>query len=326
LIRFIQKLIIENQITLVHAHNVSLLGSLIPAMRPSRGIPLVVSQYERSSKVQHSIWKKLLLERVDGLFVSSESMAGNVQKTIPIKPKKIAVVGPGVDLRPFEDLSKRDGIAREVKRQLGVDGDEVLVGVTGRLDPMKGQSLFVKAAAGVLKLPRKVKFIVVGDEVHEATHGLKERLENLVRQFRIEDRVLFKTTKELPLETARQAIDILVIPSEESSLGFEAYEAMASGKPVILSRNGTSRELVGDEDRGLLFRSGDAFSLEQAIGQLLDSPGRWKEMGQRARRYVFKNCALDSRLIALSYHYNRYLQRRARWRPSHQALKSQLEG
>ena len=81
----------------------------------------------------------------------------------------------------------------------GADADTVVIGVVGRVDPAKGQDVFIKAAAGLLKGQRdgeKFKFVVVGDETRGAPSGYLDELKQMVQQFRLEDHVVFAGFQE----------------------------------------------------------------------------------------------------------------------------------
>jgi glycosyltransferase involved in cell wall biosynthesis len=67
---------------------------------------------------------------------------------------------------------------------------------------------------------------------------------------------------------------------------YAALEAFSAGRPVIASNQGALPELVGDEERGLLFNAGDADDLARKVTALTSSPSRAAEMGENGARLV----------------------------------------
>jgi hypothetical protein len=80
-----------------------------------------------------------------------------------------------------------------------------------------------------------------------------------------------------------------------------AYEAFASGKPVVGTNMGGIPELVGHGSEGLVVPGSDAAALSRALGDLARSPERAREMGERALEKVL-------RLYDLPRHVDRLLE------------------
>jgi glycosyltransferase involved in cell wall biosynthesis len=91
----------------------------------------------------------------------------------------------------------------------------------------------------------------------------------------------------LPLFIA--AADVAVVPSvnDRACLGLAIAEAMASGKPVIVSDVGGGREVVVNGVTGMLVSSGDSHALAESILELLNTPKKIRnEMGKAGREIV----------------------------------------
>src|SRR5690606_360971 len=68
--------------------------------------------------------------------------------------------------------------------------------------------------------------------------------------------------------------------------GLVAIEAMAMECPIIISSGGSAREIVGDEEFGMLTRPDDAFDLQQRLRDLIEDEELRKKMGRNAREHV----------------------------------------
>jgi glycosyltransferase involved in cell wall biosynthesis len=92
------------------------------------------------------------------------------------------------------------------------------------------------------------------------------------------------------------ALDLLVhTPVRAEPLGLAVLEAMATGRPVVVTAAGGLLEIVSDGIDGLLVPIGDVDATAAAIVRVLDDPPTGKAMGQAAR------CTVESRYNADGY-------------------------
>ena len=157
----------------------------------------------------------------------------------------VAVVPAGVDLARF-----RPGDQAAARAHLGLD-DGPLVLFVGRLEPLKGVDILVRAVA-VAELDQPITLIVAGGDRESAPDAVGE-LDALAHELGIADRVGFVGSiprEELP--AYYHAADICVVPSYYESFGLVAVEALASGTPVIATRVGGLQYTVRDGQTGYL--------------------------------------------------------------------------
>jgi L-malate glycosyltransferase len=107
------------------------------------------------------------------------------------------------------------------------------------------------------------------------------------------------------------AFDIFVMPSKQEAFGLVAIEAMAMECPIIISTGGSSNEIVGREEYGLLVHPEDAFDLQRQLRHLIDHPDARREMGARGREHVRKNYDRQMRIQQTLEFYERCLRRRS---------------
>jgi len=89
------------------------------------------------------------------------------------------------------------------------------------------------------------------------------------------------------------AFDIFVLPSRSEAFSNSLMEAMACGCAVVASRVGGNPELVA-EDRGLLFPSGDARSLEQSLRLLIEQPTMRVRLASAAAAFIRERLSLTA--------------------------------
>jgi glycosyltransferase involved in cell wall biosynthesis len=310
--RQLRQLIDVDGVNLVHCHQTSLLGSIVPALWGRKHVALVVSRHILNSHNKKDPLHALLYRRVDYMLVLSQTMRRNLTTTLPLPERRLRIVNLAIDLERFNpNLVDR----AQIRKQWGFPEDAFVVGLVGRLDPMKGQDLMVKAIAQVRKSHRDVFGVMVGNET-PGLEGryLREVLES-IRQLRLEDAILVQDAqKDVPQVLA--GIDLFVMPSWSEAFGLVAIEAMAMGVPCILGRGGSAEEMAASSGSELV-RAQDAYDLARKIILLRNSPVIREEMRNHGRRYVMENHAKPVRLHKTLEVYARCYRRRIFDDPHH---------
>ncbi len=193
------KKIIEEQIAqgsnVFHVHQPSLLGSVVPWLWNKKSVALFASRHIMNAHSKRGLYHRVLYSRVDGVLAMSESLRANILATHSLPEEKVEVVNLGLDFQRFHP-DRVD--AKRQRAEWGADDEHTLIGLVGRIDPAKGQSTFIKAAAGLTTAvaKEKVRFVMVGEETLGRTGEYLDELRQLVAQFRLEDRIVFAGYKE----------------------------------------------------------------------------------------------------------------------------------
>lgn len=293
---------------LVHLHQPTLLGSVAPWLYKHKQVPLFASRHIMNGHDKRDIFHHLLYRRLDALVVMSQALKRNVLDTHPLKERQVKVVNLGLDFERF-DPARVD--ADRQRADWGASPDTTVIGLVGRIDPAKGQATFIQAAAGLSKrMPdAKLKFVIVGEETLGATSNYLTELKEMVRQFRLEDRVIFAGFQQ-NIPEIMQAFDIFVMPSRQEAFGLVSIEAMAMECPIVISSGGSAHEIVGEEEFGLTMRPEDAFDLTSKLKHLIEREDKRRDMGKRARLHVMKHYDRKVRLANTLVLYGRGFRRR----------------
>ena len=202
-------------------------------------------------------------------------------------PTKLRVVPLGLELEPFRDA---DGYRGELRKELGLEVGRPLVGIVGRLVPIKGHGDFLRAARLVLDRMPDVKFLIVGDG------ELRAQLERQVDGLGIRDSVLFLGwRRDLPRVYAD--LDLIALSSLNEGSPVALIEAMAAGKPVVATNVGGVCDVVADGRDGLLVPPRDPQALAGAVCRLLSVRGGLDVMGSLGRASVYPKYSVG-RLVA----------------------------
>ncbi len=300
-------------VNLVHVHQPTLLASIVPWVWRKRNVGLITSRHIMSKHQKRDLFHRLLYSRVDALLAMSQMLKRNILETHAMKERKIRVVNLGLDFELFDP----DRVNADTQRaKWGADSDTLVIGLVGRIDPAKGQATFIRAAASLIKGKRageKFKFVIVGEETLGSTKGYVDELQAMVKQFHLEDSVVFAGYQENIPEVMR-ALDLFVMPSKQEAFGLVAIEAMAMECPIVISRGGSAEEIVGQEEFGLTCRPEDAFDLQTKLRALIDQPLKRMEMGRKAREHVQKHYDRRRRLLSHLELYAEVAEKRRRLR------------
>jgi len=164
---------------------------------------------------------------------------------------------------------------------------------TGRLIEEKGIATMLEAAHRC-----EVPLVVAGDG------PMKPLVEEACRRNR---RISFVGhVGEGDLQHMRRQALAVVIPSEcYENQPYALLEAFASGRPVIASDLGSLPDLIGKEERGLLFRPSDPESLAVAIRRLAAQPALAETMGVAAAAFVRERFSSNKHYEGLMKLYRR---------------------
>lgn len=190
--------------------------------------------------------------------------------------EKIVVVPLGLELHEYLQSGRHRG---EFIRELGLPQDALLVGIVGRIYPIKNHALFVDAAARAGVVVPNAYFVVVGDG------ALRGETEARARSAGLGNRIIF-TGWRRDLSRIYADLALLVVSSNNEGTPFAAIEAMASGVPVVATRVGGMPDLICDGVTGLLVSPQDAVTLADAVAALLNDAPRRHSMGTAAQADV----------------------------------------
>ncbi len=296
-------------VNLVHAHQTSLLGSIVPWLWYRPEIAMFASRHIMNNHDKRNFFHRAIYHRLDALIVMSQTLRKNVLETHPLRERQVEVVNLGLDFDRF-DPAKVDTTRQ--RAAWGADDKTVVIGLVGRIDPAKGQATFIKAAAGLMKNQaqgEKLKFIMVGEETLGRASDHLAELKKMVAQFHLEEHIVFAGYQE-NIPEVMKAFDIFVMPSRQEAFGLVAIEAMAMECPIVISRGGSSGEIVGQQEFGLLVHPDDAYDLQRQLRFMLDHPQERVQMGQRARQHVVKHYDRRARRVHTLRLYEEALRRR----------------
>jgi len=189
----------------------------------------------------------------------------------------------------------------EMRRELGIGPEDLVVACVAFHTPMKGVDLLVRAA-GILapEIPR-LRVVQVGsfcDPEYSA------RLRQLAEELGVADRIIWTGVRN-DVPDILQGADVYCQPSRLEALAFAILEAMEAGLPVVATRVGGIPEAVLHNQTGLLAEPESPESLAAALGFLLGKEAERRRMGECGRQYVRQAFSVETVTKRLVDHYER---------------------
>ncbi|WP_075349944.1 glycosyltransferase family 4 protein [Algoriphagus marinus] len=179
------------------------------------------------------------------------------------------------------------------KKNLGIDKNELVITMVGRINPGKGQLFFLEMAEILVNRFPQLHFMLVGDPF-PGYEGIEQEIIQKIEKTQLQKSVSYLGfRKDIPEILA--ATDIFVLPSIlPDSFPTVILEAMASGKPVVATRSGGASEMVIHEKTGLLVSVGDVKKGAEALDKLIKNVALRIEMGNAARNRVLHEYSLEA--------------------------------
>jgi glycosyltransferase involved in cell wall biosynthesis len=214
---------------------------------------------------------------------SSEDFKTAIEKKI-IDKSKILTIGNGVDVERFEPSRFEDGTTQEgLRRELGIESEDIVVTILGRVVREKGYMEWVQAAKDITDMFDNVKFVAIGGTLESDRDGIKAELDSFISGNKLQDKVIF-TGSRSDIPELLAITDIFTLPSYREGMPRSLIEAMCMCKPVVATNIRGCREEVDEGDTGFLVPVADHKLLAEKIKYLIENPKERIRMGLNARK------------------------------------------
>jgi glycosyltransferase involved in cell wall biosynthesis len=182
-------------------------------------------------------------------------------------------------------------------------GQNLVVGLVGRISPWKGQDVFLRAIYQVHRDFPAACFQIIGSALF-GEEAYADRIRGLATELGLNQCVEFCGFVR-DVQRHIGTLDVVVHASTiPEPFGQVIIEGMAAGKPVIATRGGGATEIVVDGVSGLLVNMNDAEALADAIGKLLRSAELRERLGSAGRQRVEDAFRIESTAAKISQVYS----------------------
>lgn len=277
LARYIHKLNVD----LIHADYSRDLWTIVPAMRLSKKMPLILLKHIGTQKPKKDFLHTWIYSHVDYIIAISNVIKKNIIETHPVPAEKVGVLYHGVDFKRFRYSEKT---RQKVRAEFGLQDDEILIGIIGRLQFSKGYPEFLEMAKRIMVDFPKSRFMIVG----EATRGENKEADLIISQIeqmkQPEKIIVTGFRDDIPELLA--AMDLFVFPSYAEAFGLVLIEAMSMHLPVVSSNCDGVLDIVIHNETGLLVPPKNSGALTDAVALLMSDEKKRREMGAAGFRRV----------------------------------------
>jgi len=197
---------------------------------------------------------------------------------------KVAVIPNGIDTQRFRpDLKAR----HHVRSEWGVQDHEQVIGIVGRLDPVKDHATFFQAVTSLMQKRNHLRFVCVGDGPAEYHDSLLQ----LTRSLKLTEHVIWLAGRS-NMSAVYNGLDLLVNSSTTEGFSNVIAEAMACGVPCVATNVGDSAWLMGN--LGEVVPPRDPVALAKAMGKVLDQR---PQNAAQIRRHIVEQFSVE-KLVA----------------------------
>ncbi len=290
----------RKQIDILHSHEykTDVLAWLVRRRLPVQWVATYHLDYANSFKMR--LYRKLdywVLRKADSIFTVSASLLKILtQKKIPISIMEN--LPNGIDSEYFDPKA----VSSDLKKELGIPSDHVLIGSVGRLAPQKNISLLLRAIQTLIVQGKKVSLILVGDGPS------KKEAEEAVEEMEIKRWVHFLGFVS-DVRPIYKALDLFVSSSDQEGMPNSILEAMAMAVPVVATKVGGNSEIIENEKEGFLSPAGSLEALIEIMIKLIEGPELRRKIGEAGRKKVEKNFSFIQRVKRLEEIYEKIVQR-----------------
>lgn len=290
--RAVRRLIVRHDVGLVHTHMAKAGAIGRTASRTVQPKPLTVHTFHGhvlegyfSVPVQRTFIRveKALARSTDALVAVSSEIRDQLLDLGIGAPSQWHVVPLGFELDELLKIDRSTGLLRA---HLHLQETIPLVGILGRLAPVKNHMMLIKALRHI-------------DQAHLAIIGdgqLRGDLEQATAALGLRERVHF-VGWWMDIPAAISDIDVMVLTSRNEGTPVSLIEASAGGRPVVSTDVGGVRSVVQDGVTGFVVPSGDEYAVASAVSTLLQNAALRRKMGKAGRAFVGERFS-SSRLIA----------------------------
>lgn len=177
----------------------------------------------------------------------------------------------GIDVERFSSNNN------SIRDEFGIHPEAPLVGWVGRLEPVKGCEIFLKACRLIKREIPKARYLIAGEG------PLRAEMEKLATSLELKNEVTFLGFRE-DMPSIMKSIDLLAHTPLNEGLGRVLLEAMACSKPVVATKVGGIPEIITNDLNGYLVPSGDFVSIARESVKVLKDHKLAARLGEAGRK------------------------------------------
>lgn len=240
-------------------------------------IPFLYQQAMQFGVSKKDIMHTLRYACIDAWVSTLPFLAAQVRTMTNFDASRLHVVPLGVtEPQPSEKFPQH-------RAAFGLPSEGYILGLMGRIDPLKGQNEAIEALHHLHKKGLQFHLLFVGDSTLHEGNAYREQLHETIRAWALEPYVHFHGHLK-DIAKFHAAIDCFLMCSKGETFGTVTIEAMAFSNPIIATDSAGSPEILDHGSCGMLYPPGDSHALAVCIERLYRDPSRVQAMVERAEQ------------------------------------------
>ena len=219
---------------------------------------------------------RLLAPHTDLAIAVSESTAAFTTRARLMPAERTKVVYLGAPLDEFARMRTAEEVAA-ARSALGIPPDTTAVGTITRLMPSKGNQYLVDAVKEITSRHRNARVYIAGEGELEA------ELREQAKALGLGHRLVFLGFQR-DVAAVLTAFDVVVFPSLWEGTPLTAFEALASGKPIVATDADGLLDILTDRKDALIVPKRNSGALARAVSDVIEQPGLAARLSREARQ------------------------------------------
>ena len=281
----LKSLIEEQQIQIVNAHRSEGFPLLVLLRQRLKSFALIRTRGTTRPLRDHWLNRRLHEDWIESVIVPAQVIASQLRQVLNLPPERLHVIYYPVNPSTIgvKGESEAQQSRLECLDRLGIPKHCRVIGIVGRIRPVKGQRILLKSFVALRKRFPDIVLLMLYRDTNETEAEWQGLLQDLVESNLLQSVYLYGYREDV-LEIMRHT-DIGVVSSVDSEVICRvAVEFFSVGTPVVAFPTGALPEIIQDGVTGRIAKDKSAEALAEALEWMLESPEHIAEFGQNARQ------------------------------------------
>lgn len=251
-------------------------------------IPIIVSSIRCAHQDKKLlVWLSRLTAGLANHYIAvSEFVKSWTTERLHVSPEKITVIYNGIELA--QPIANTD-----LKSTLQITSNHAIVTFVGRLDPQKGMPYLIDALHELqTKSIAEFTVLIVGDG------PMREELENMVKKCGIVNIQFLGFRRDIPVILS--ITDIFISPTLFEGISNSIMEAMNAGAAIITTDIPENKELIENNQNGIVVPARNSSALADSLAILLKDPEKRAKLGIAAQETIHKHFTISTTIQQLN--------------------------
>lgn len=283
--RRLQSLIEEQQIQIVNAHRSEGFPLLVLLRQRLKSFALIRTRGTTRPLRDHWLNRKLHEDWIESVIVPAQVIASQLRQILNLPSERLQVIYYPVNPSSIDSQGESEAQQSRLEclDRLGIPRHCRVIGIVGRIRPVKGQRILLKSFATLRKRFPDIVLLMLYRDTNETEAEWQGLLQDLVES-NLQQSVYLYGYREDVLEIMRHT-DIGVVSSVDSEVICRvAVEFFSVETPVVAFPTGALPEIIQDGVTGRIAKDKSAEALAEILEWMLESPERIAEFGKNARQ------------------------------------------